>query len=525
MEPVMAGLQIYHLPARYTNNFTNHLLLDAPYLSCYIFLLTLTKLILLGLKALVVLKKLKSNIGIINYYLFTDTLSNFGVCLFIFTVTVLMSQIFRLTELVINKGFGLGETLIFILYFIPSLLTFVIPISLLLSILITMGRMSADDEIIALKASGISLFQLSRPILIVSLIAYLITNLFAIYISPAANLSLKRLVFDIAKNKAEIGIKQRIFNSDFDGITLYVDSLPAKSNRLKGVMISDTRQTDIPSTIIAEEGFLIPQPQEFALLLYLKNGSIHRLNKKQNSYQKIDFKTYNLNLNPPNFDSKKNGKIKKKKEMSVTELSNFAAENKDRKKRYPILVELHSRLAIPFACLVFGLLSVPLGVNAPRSGKSYGFVIGLFLILIYYIFFSVGKNFGSTGVLHPVVAMWMPNLIFLVCAFYLFKKSQAESPILILEKISWSIELIKNKLHVIMEGPLPDESADSSLLEDINTKGKEELMLKLGVGEKRAKAIIDYRNNYGNISAFEELKLVRGIGKKTFEKIKKHVIG
>ena len=160
-----------------------------------------------------ILKKLKSNIGIINCYLFTDTFSNFGVCIFIFTVTVLMSQIFKLTELVINKGFGLGETLIFIVYLLPSLLTFVIPISLLLAILITIGRMSADDEIIAFKASGISLFQLSRPILIVSLIAYLLTNLFAIYISPAANHSLKKLVFDIAKNKAEIGIKERVFNS------------------------------------------------------------------------------------------------------------------------------------------------------------------------------------------------------------------------------------------------------------------------------------------------------------------------
>ncbi len=329
-------------------------------------------------------------------------------------------------------------------------------------------------------------------------------------------------------------------------------SSPPHSNRLKGVLISDTRQTDAPSTIIAKEGYLIPHPQDLELLLYLKNGSIHRLNKKQNTYQKIDFKTYNLNLNLQNSESKKNGRVKKKREMSVIELSDFAAEYKDQKKRYPILVELHSRFAIPFACLVFGLLSVPLGVHSPRSGKSYGFVIGLILILLYYIFFSVGKNLGSTGVLHPFVSMWMPNLLFLFCAFYLFKKGQAESPIFILEKLSWSIDLIKTRLHAIMEGNLPDESADLSILQesadlsilqesadlsilqesadlsilqDINTNNKEELMLKLGIGKKRADAIIDYREKHGVITSLEGLKKVRGIGEKTFAKIKKNIIG
>ena len=390
--------------------------------------------------------------------------------------------------------------------------------------LITLGRMSADGEVIAFKASGISLSQILWPLLIVSIIAYLITNLFTIYLSPKANWSLKRLVFTVAKTKATVGIKERIFNSDFEGLMLYVNRIPSQSKRLEGVLISDTRQSEEPVTIIAEEGYLIPNPKALELTLQLNNGSIHRLNKKKNTYQKIDFKIYELNLNLRSLSSGKSGNVKERKEMSIGELLDLSSKYKDQEKRYSILVDLHSRFAIPFACLVFCLLGVPLGVYSPRAGKSYGFIISLIIILFYYIFFSFGENMGRLGIIHPFVSMWIPNLLFLFFAIYLFKKGKTESSIIIFEKLAWYLEIIKNKFRYVIEGGDLEETDYFSDLLDINTASQEELMLKLRIGEKKAASIIAYREEHGGIKYLEELKKVRGIGEKTFNKIKEEIL-
>jgi len=466
----------------------------------------------------------KSQFGIINVYLFREVLINFGVCVFIFTFTVLMGQVFRLSELIINKGFSLLHTGKFILYLIPSLFVFIIPMSLLLGILFTLGRMSTDGEIIAFKASGISLSQIFRPILIVSFIAYLITSLFSVYLSPRANYALKELAFTVAKTKAQVGIKERIFNSDFEGLMVYVNRVPSHGKRLEGVFISDTRQTEEPATIVAEEGYLIPNPQTLEITFQLKNGNIHRLNKKTNTYQKIDFQVYNLNLDLERPASGKSSIRKKRKEMSIPELVDVAAELREQKKHHPMLVELHSRLAIPFACLVFGLFAVPLGVYSPRAGRSYGFVISLMVILIYYILFSFGENLGRLGVIDPVVSMWIPNLLFFFLALYLFRKAKTESSLRIFEELAWYLALLRNKFRDIMEGRQPEEQGHDSTLLQINTGSEKELMVKLGIGKKRAESIITYRKKHGGIQNLEELKKVPRIGEKTFAKIKENLL-
>ena len=473
-----------------------------------------------------VLNKFKPKIKILDLYLFKEILATFGVCVFIFTFTTLMGQVFKLTEMVINKGFGFVATLMFLGFLLPSLFMFVIPMSLLLGTLTTLGRMSTDGEIIAFKASGISLSQIFRPILMVSLIAFFASNFFTLYLSPKANYSLKKLIFDVAKTKAEVGIKERIFDSDFEGLTLYVNQI-ASDGKLEGVMVSDTRQAEEPSTILAKEGYLIPKLEELEMNLQLKNGSIHRLSKKKKSYQKIDFEMYNLILNLQDSSAGPASMRKKQKEMSFQELWQFAIQRRGKKtKYYDALVELHSRFSTPFACLVFGFLAVPLGIFSPRAGRAYGFVISLIVILLYYILFSLGENIGSIGMVHPMIAMWLPNVFFLLLSFYLFKKIKAESPILVLEKLNWYLEIIKNTFRRITEGTKPEKFDDlPSLMWDINNSTKDGLMVKLGMGEKMATAIIAYREAQGDIKEFEELKKIRGISDKTLNKILENLLG
>jgi len=206
--------------------------------------------------------------------------------------------------------------------------------------------------------------------------------------------------------------------------------------------------------------------------------------------------------------------------MSLPELLNFARGNRDNKKQYLLLVEIHSRLAIPFACLIFGLVSVPLGVYSPRTGKSYGFIIGLIIIIVYYVLFSFGKNLGSIGRLDPLISMWMPNLTFLLFGLYLFRKGETESSIAVLEKSAWYYQRIREKLRSWEEGVKSGGGEEVSLLTALNTASRETLALRLGIGSKKASAIIAYRERQGDIKDVEELRNVRGIGEKTFERIK-----
>ncbi len=118
--------------------------------------------------------------------------------------------------------------------------------------------------------------------------------------------------------------------------------------------------------------------------------------------------------------------------------------------------------------------------------------------------------------MHPMIAMWLPNIFFLLFSFYLFKKIKSESPILVLEKLSWHLEIIKDKFRRITEGTKPQKiDYLSSLMWDINNSTKDALLLKLGIGEKSVAAIIAYREVHGGIKELEELKKIQGISDKT----------
>lgn len=461
---------------------------------------------------------------ILSRYLFSEVLGTFGICLLVFTGTILTGQVFKVTELVINKGFGLWETFQFMLFVVPSLLVIVTPMSLLLGILVTLGRMSADNEVIAFKASGVSLSQMLKPILAVSVIGYLLTSLFTLYLAPKATYALKRMVFDLARTRAEVGIKERIFNSDFEGLMIYVNRAPDQGKRLEGILLSDTRQSKDPATIVAKTGYLIPNPQTLEITLHLENGSIHRLSAKSNTYQKIDFSMYELVLDMQKALPEQGGKGKRIKEMSTAELGEAVAAGGGREKRNVYLVELNSRFATPVACLVFALLGLPLGIHSPRAGRSFGFVLSLLIILLYYVFFTLGENLGRLGHLHPFIASWIPNTVFFLFSFYLFKKVKAESPVLLIEQMARLSEIVQLRIRRLKGEVVFEDIAEASVLQTLNSAGAEELMDRLELDSTQALDITRYREQQGGIKHLEEVRTIPGIGENTYAKIIKHTL-
>lgn len=350
--------------------------------------------------------------------------------LFILTFVLLMGRILQLMDLMINKGINFTDIARLILYLMPSFLMITVPISLLIAILIGLGRLSRDNEIIVLKSSGFSLYQLMPPVAFAALCAFVITSVTGFFLIPYGNLATRNLLFDIARQKASIGIKERIFNDSFTGFVLYADEIPSHGDYMKGLFICDNRTLEEPATIIAQKGYLISDPESMQVTLRLKNGSVHTTNTELTNYRKIDFSSYDINLDLSESNGGDSGPVvKDSREMSLPELireSRTPGLKKNVLKDY--IIEIHKKFTIPFSCIIFGIIGLPLGISKHRSGKSRGFVIGLTVIMIYYILQLGGEALGETGILSPATGAWMSNTILGITGVFMLITAAKEKP-------------------------------------------------------------------------------------------------
>lgn len=370
---------------------------------------------------------------IIFRYIISEMLSPFALGLLIFTFILLMNKILKLMDMVINKGVGFGEVSSLILFLLPSLLVLTIPMSILLAILITLGKFSADSEIIAMKASGISLYQLLPPFAVFCILGFVVTNILTLYLLPKGNSSFKTHLIELAKKHSAAALEEGIFNDVLDGVVIYINKYKRREKRINGILVSDRRDPQLPTLIVAEYAEIFSDPEKTGLTFKLSQGSLHRLDRKSMSYQYALFSEYEMSLR---FEESGKERKVKYREMSTSDLFKLAAER--RKIKDPsskINSEIHRRFAFPFACFVFGLLGLSLGVYWKRGGRSYGFIISIIIVFFYYVFLNIGENLSKSG-----IGIWMPNVILGALGIYLFRKAAAEKPLPLLGSLAGYID-------------------------------------------------------------------------------------
>jgi lipopolysaccharide export system permease protein len=383
-------------------------------------------------------------------YILKETLPIFFIGLLTFTLVLLMDKILKFIELIVS-GISFFHILRLLLFVSPSFLVFTIPMAFLLGTLLSFGRLSGDSEITAFKASGMSLYQLFLPISLLSVSAYLFTTFLVFYGLPWGNRGFMATLYTIAQSRIDIDLKERVFNDVFNGLVVYVDKVPVQGKKLEGILIYDERDKEKVNTIFAKEGYLVSNPESKEVVLRLLNGDIHRFEPKTKLYQKMKFDTYDLRLElGKTFDAW--GARLKEHEMSSDEI-----DEKIRKMR--ILgqdttsqeVELHKRYAIPFACIVFGLIGVPLGIQPRRSARSYGFILTIFIILGYYMSLTASEILAIRKIIPPFLAGWMPNLLFTGLGAYLLVKAANESPFKPLIWLTEGLDFIQKKWKGLFE--------------------------------------------------------------------------
>jgi lipopolysaccharide export system permease protein len=378
-------------------------------------------------------------------YLLKELLPAFFLGLVGFTFILLTGRILQLTELFVNKGVPLQYILKLLYFLFPSFLVLTIPMATLLSVMLAFNRLSSDNEITALKASGISLYQMVPPILVFSFSTFVATTFLSLYAVPNANQASRSLLYEVASSKAHAGIRERVFNDDFDGLVLYVEQVKPKSFLWENIFISDSRNPAEVYTIIAREGEVLSDPQALAVTLRLQNGSIHKLGKEPDAYQKVDFNYYDLRLYlKTELREKKNEKHPA--DMTLSELIRaiqvLRAKKADVKAQ---MVKIHEKFSIPLACLVFGIIGVPLGLQSrgARGSKSRGLSWSIGVLLVYYLLTNAGTSLAERGAVPLDAGMWTPNAILLALGIYLLVKAANESPVLFLVWIQRGVERLR----------------------------------------------------------------------------------
>lgn len=360
--------------------------------------------------------------GIISRYLLREIAGIFLLALTVFTLVLLMGRMVKLMEMVVSNGVPLPQVLHLILLLMPSFLLLTIPMALLLAVLLAFGRLSGDNEITVLKASGISLAALLPPVLISAGVAALLTLLVSLYAVPWGNTGFKRLTLEVGRKYAAAAIRERIFRDDLPGIVMYVDSYDETRQSMKRVMIQDARDPKRPLTIFARDGVIRSDQEQGVLRILLRNGTIHTPGS-DDAYRLVGFGEYLLTA-----DSGKTAPlVRNELDMSVGELLQQGADSRlPQTARLKMQTELHSRFAFPFAAIVFAILAVPLGMQNRRSGKGGGFTVSILILLVYYVLLSFLRTLAERGGFPPFLALWLPNLLFLILGLYLFRMATLE---------------------------------------------------------------------------------------------------
>jgi lipopolysaccharide export system permease protein len=369
------------------------------------------------------------NPKILHRYIFSELAGPFALGLFVFTFLLLMQKIMPLVDMLVNKGVTFGEVSSLIWYLLPSFLVLTLPMSILLAILISLGKFSSDAELMAMKASGVSLYQMLPPFVLLCVAGFFFTNALTLYLLPKGNYAFRTELVNIAKKHSDTDLEAGIFIDNFEGFVLYINSFDKDDNKVHGIFIIDKRDPKQQTIIVGNTATIFADQNDTTILFKLENGTIHRFDPKSLNYQYALFNNYDMNV--PLQDINDEGDFKLKyKEMDFSALWNLSGERRAKKlSDVAVNMEMSKRLAFPFACLVFGILGVSVGSFWRRGGRSYGFILSIVIVFCYYLLLSMGENLAKTGWAFAFTGVWLPNILLGTAGTYLFFKASREKPL------------------------------------------------------------------------------------------------
>jgi lipopolysaccharide export system permease protein len=384
--------------------------------------------------------------------------------------------------------------------------------AVLVAVLMGVGQLAADHEITALKASGVSLWTILRPLAWGAAVITLGLTAYNHYVFPESNHLLANLLFDINRKKPMLEIRPQQWTALSDKMMIFVASKDDNTGRIEDVRIFEKEKPGdlAPRVTTATWGTIVTDHETDSMVIELFDGETHDRPDRENpdKYQKIRFERQKLYFENVERDFRESGrKTRGDREMNLVDLQAAAADQRARQvavdstvadlsvslvewqttlldpvrrqeilgldpappgeaarrdwlegkfrlsrmkvdrlaeqagyqesirqnyraKENRYLVEFHKKFAIPFACIVFTVLGVPMAVTTSRSGKGVSVSLAIFVFLVYYLFLVGGEKFADRGLVDPFLAMWSANIVLLALGIPMFVKAARESTLL-----------------------------------------------------------------------------------------------
>jgi len=354
-----------------------------------------------------------------------------------FASFVIMNSVFFLIKLipflnvVLELDINFTDFIRLLSYLFPNMFLYSIPMSAMMGVIISFTRLSSDTEILAFKASGISLYQMIPPVVIVSLAIALLTGYFSTALMPKSELAMKQLMFQLAKEKIDKGIKEHKFTEALGDLVVYVESIDKKSGEWANVWVSDMRGQVHPIITMAQSGSMEAHIDTMLVTIVLENGSLHRPDGARSQIVGFEKYTINIPLQPPTILGGEDVTNLSAASMTMTQLqasANFFG--RDTSPGRSRLAHYHKRIVLPVGCFILSLLGLPLGLQAGPGRKAIGVPLGLAFFIFYYILFTLGKTAAEDSNIPVFIAMWLPNFVFLCITVYFIKQAARERPVI-----------------------------------------------------------------------------------------------
>jgi len=349
---------------------------------------------------------------IITKYMLKELGGPFLGSLFVSTIILAAGNIIQVMDMIMNKGVEPVQVIKIFLLFLPYVLIFTIPISVLSAVLLGFGRLSGDNEVTAFRTSGVSIYKVVVPAVICGFIISLLSVPLNDRILPEAEFAARKLLKKVGIKHPTAMLEPGVFVKGFKNYIIFVHGL--KDNMLEDIRIYQPQEGKPTRTIVAKTGEVISMPSENSVKLRLRDGIADEIaSDKPDEFYKISFKDYYLTLNVE--EEVDTSEIEKKpREKNIKELLRDINDfQKHAIDVIPLRIELHKKVALAFSSFVFVVMGIPLAITTHRREKFIGFGLAMGLFLVYWSIMLVGIAFVIRNVIPPWVGVWSANVLLL----------------------------------------------------------------------------------------------------------------
>lgn len=355
---------------------------------------------------------------ILRNYILKEFIWPFLISLAVFTFVMVTGNVVKMADMIINKGVSPIAMFKIFIALIPYLLSYTLPMAMLTATIMCFGRLASDNEVVAMKASGISLYRIGFPVIIFAFVV----SIFQVYLNDTiiarSHYYTRRIIKEVGIKNPTAYLESGVFIKEFKDYIIFIHGI--SGNKLDNIRIYKIQENEPTRTIIAQKGEFETFPDKDLILLKLINGTADEPDPKDPSvFYKVNFKKYTLSLN---LAEKLSGAMvsKKTKDMSIRELKDEILQMKAANvKPTPLVTSIHKKLALAFSSFVFVLIGLPIAINTRRREKSVAFGMSLVIVLLYYGILIGGEALSLKEIVPPLIGMWAGNVIFLVAGIFL----------------------------------------------------------------------------------------------------------